>query len=181
MAKQIPCGQQGCGRLLLRNGDRTKHIRNHHLSRFNIQPIITHLQHSAPPLIWSKSNSPPPQDICTHEHSLPVPLNPPESPNTGLNYAFNQDDAFRQPDQPDADMDYPDKLLSPNCDEPHLPNEPPSSLKPGSPPSPHLDPPQPLQSPSSSSGSPRVSPGMSHIFHPTINGKSSSISFFIDY
>ena len=135
MAEQIPCGQQGCDQLFLWNGDHTKHICNHHLSRFNIQPIITHLQHSAPPLIWSKSNSPPPQDICTHEHSPPVPPNPPESPNTGLNYASDQDDAFHQPDQPDADMDYPDKLLSPNHDEPHLPDEPPSSLKPGSPPS----------------------------------------------
>ena len=105
---------------------------------------ITHLQHSAPPLIWSKSNSPPPQDICTHEHSPPVPPNPPESPNTGLNYASDQDNTFHQPDQPDADMDYPDELLSPNHDKPHLPNEPPSFLKPSSPPSPHPDPLQPL-------------------------------------
>ena len=171
MAKQIPCGQQGCDWLFLQNGDHTKHIHNYHLSRFNIQPIIiAHLQPPAPPLRQLKSNSPPPQDVHTHENSPPVSPNPPQSPNNGPNNASDQDDSFHQPDQPDI-TPFSQLWWTSPCQWNPLVSEP-------------QQPPLPSQSPwspSSSSGNPRVPPGMSCIFHATINGKSSSVSFFIDF
>lgn len=136
MAEQIPCSQLGCTRSFTRNADRTKHIRNHHLSRLNIQPIIARPHSSSPlPRRAIPSNSSSPRD------NLEIPI----SPN------------HREiPTSPNRDM-----LTPPNHNMSPDPIDHPT-------PDPDPEPPPPRSVPP-------LPPEITRVFHPTINGKLSSL------
>ena len=70
MAGKICCGQFGCSRSFTRNAEHTKHIRNHHLSRLNIQPIIQ--RHPLPPRRTMSCRPTSPHDMDNLDN-LPYP------------------------------------------------------------------------------------------------------------
>lgn len=157
MPERIPCGQTGCNRSFTRRGDRTKHLRNHHLSRLNIQPVLLSRHRSSSPLS-RRSGSTPPSNVSTPERS---PLASPQPPGF-------PDDLFDQRDQPDFNMH------DPNNPAFHDHNERPPSTVPNPSPSPTAapDPPIPPQPGPSGSHAPDPPPGIHRVFHPHINGMS---------